>query len=377
MRSSKLLFVFALLGIAAGLVAAHYFSIVQAPQPPLFPPPSNPYARGIYAQGILESMQANGENVNVYPDAASGAVTRIYVNEGEKVRKGEPLMQLDDSIQQALVRQQWSQAQAARALLEELKAQPRSQILAVSEAQVAAAQATLKTARDTLKKQSEAYRLDPKAVSKDALDTALNTAAGAAANLEVARRQLALVRAGAWVYDVRNQERQYRALLHAYRSSRALLDHYTLRAPADGVVMAINAAPGSYVSSQGVYDAYTQGNAPPLVLGNAEGALEVRCYVDEILIPRLPAAAQMQAQMSVRGSNVDVPLQFVRIQPYVSPKIELSNQRQERVDVRVLPVIFKFETPKKVKLYPGELVDVFIAAKQKAPKRQPKKGMGQ
>jgi HlyD family secretion protein len=54
-------------------------------------------------------------------------------------------------------------------------------------------------------------------------------------------------------------------------------------------------------------------------------------------------------------------LEFVRVQPYVSPKIELSDQRQERVDVRVLPVIFKIKQSANVNLYPGELVDVYIS----------------
>ena len=64
--------------------------------------------------------------------------------------------------------------------------------------------------------------------------------------------------------------------------------------------------------------------------------------------------------MSIRGTNIKIPLEFVRVQPFVSPKIELSDQRQERVDVRVLPVIFRFEKPKDLNLYPGELVDVYI-----------------
>ena len=68
----------------------------------------------------------------------------------------------------------------------------------------------------------------------------------------------------------------------------------------------------------------------------------------------------MKAQMSVRGSNVKIPLQYVRTQPLVSPKIELSDQRLERVDVRVLPVIFRLEKPKDLNLYPGQLVDVYI-----------------
>ena len=52
------------------------------------------------------------------------------------------------------------------------------------------------------------------------------------------------------------------------------------------------------------------------------------------------------------------------MQPFVSPKIELSDERQERVDVRVLPVIFKVEKPKDLNLYPGELVDVYIGDKR-------------
>ena len=47
----------------------------------------------------------------------------------------------------------------------------------------------------------------------------------------------------------------------------------------------------------------------------------------------------------------------------MSPKVELSNQRAERVDVRVLPVIFNFEKPKNVTIYPGQLVDVYISEK--------------
>jgi len=64
--------------------------------------------------------------------------------------------------------------------------------------------------------------------------------------------------------------------------------------------------------------------------------------------------------MIIRGSDVHVPLQFVRIQPYVTPKIELSDERQERVDLRVLPMIFSFRADPKLKLFPGELVDIYV-----------------
>ena len=44
-------------------------------------------------------------------------------------------------------------------------------------------------------------------MSKDALDGAINAAAVAKANLEVAKKQYELTKAGAWIYDIRNQER--------------------------------------------------------------------------------------------------------------------------------------------------------------------------
>jgi HlyD family secretion protein len=271
-----------------------------------------------------------------------------------------PLLLIDDSIQRATTAQQKSAAQAARAMLNELRAEPRKENIDIAEAQVLSAQASLKTAQDELSKQKAAYELDPRSISKDALDSAINAEALAEANLEVARKQRDLTKAGAWIFDIQNQERQTDALEKSFRASSALLSKYTLRAPTDGVVLSINSIVGNYVSSQGGYESYSQQMDPVLVLGTPQTNLNVRCYVDEILVPRLPSGSNIKAQMSIRGSNVKVPLDFVRVQPFVSPKIELSDERQERVDVRVLPIIFKFQKPKDLNLYPGELVDVYI-----------------
>lgn len=356
---NKVLFMLSFIGILAGSAAAYYFSIKKLPLSPVFSPVSDPYVSGIYAEGIVESVQSSGENINVYPEVP-GTVRKILVAEGQEVKRGEPLLLIDGSVQDALAEQQKSQAQAALALLEELKAEPRPETLRVAKAQVDSAQASVKAAQDTLNKQQAAYDMDPKSISKDVLDNAVNAKAVAQANLEVARKQYELTLAGAWAYDIRNQERQYDALEKSYLASSALLSKYTLLAPSDGIVLTIGTIPGSYVSPQGAYESYTQGMDPVLVLGSPQTRLNVRCYIDEILVPRLPPASKLKAQMSIRGSNVRVPLNYVRVQPYVSPKIELSDQRQERVDVRVLPIIFSFEKPVNMNLYPGELVDVYI-----------------
>ncbi len=358
----KVIFALAAIGILIGLVNAYVYSQEIPAQPPAFNPAANPYSKGIYANGIIESDQTQGENINIYPEI-SGPITRILVAEGQTVRQGDPLLTIDDSVQRATAEQQLSQSQAASAALDELKAEPRPETLDVAAAQVESAQATLKNAQDELAKQQRSYDIDPKSISRDALDNARNAEKIAETNLQVVEKQYALTKAGAWIYDIQNQQKQYDALSKAYAASEALLAKYTIRAPIDGVVLSVQATVGSYVSPQGAYDSYTQGFDPLIVMGTPQDRLEVRAYVDEILVHRMPDLAKIDAQMFIQGTDIHVPLSFVRIQPYVSPKIELSDERQERVDVRVLPVIFSFERPKDLNLYSGQLVDVYIGQK--------------
>lgn len=348
--------------MVGGLASAYLYGLKKNPLPPAFNPAMNPYAQGIYANGIIESYQSNGANINIFPEV-SGTVTKILVKEGDRVTRGTPLLLLDDSVQRATMEQQKSQSAAALALLRQLKAQPRLEVLKVSKAQMELAAAQLKTSRDTLNKLQKSNQLNPKSVSKDQLDTAENTMKANQANLDVARRQYELTKAGAWIYDIQNQQHQFEALTKTYESGAALLAKYTIRAPVDGVVLAVNTATGNFTSTQGSYNPYTQGNDPAIVMGLPQEYLEVRCYIDEILISRMPAPGRMKAQMQIRGTNTRLPLEFERVQPYVRPKISLSNQKTERVDVRVLPVLFRFQPPQDTQVYPGQLVDVYVETK--------------
>lgn len=290
---SKLIFIVAILGVIAGLIAARIFTNTGHAQPPVYAPISSPFPTAIYANGIIESDQESGSNITLYPEVA-GPIARIAVHEGDTVNAGALLFEIDNSVPKSNLELAW---------------------------------ANLKTARDQYEKRRVLYKLDPDSISKDAVDTAKGNAEQAAA---------------------------------AANSAAVLLKKYSIAAPSDGVVLAINTAPGSYVSSQGAYDTYTQGYRPVLVMSATHGKLAVRCYIDEILVSRLPSPEHIRAQMSLRGTDIKIPLEFVRIQPYVTPKIELTDQRQERVDQRVLPVIFRFDRKNIPAIYPGQIVDVFI-----------------
>ena len=291
---NTVIFALSIIGILAGLIGAYIFGIQRKAQPPVFTPVSNPYTSGIYANGIVESYQPSGENINIFPEV-SGPIVKVLVKEGQQVLAGTVLLTIDDSVQKA---------------------------------NVELAQATLKVDRDQYDKDLSSYNIDPKSISQDVLDTAKDTVDQAAA---------------------------------AVKSANALLLKYTLKAPIDGVVLALNAAVGSYVSSSGPYDTYTELFEPLVVMGASQEYMAVRCYVDEILVSRLPSAYHIKAEMSITGTSIKVPLTFVRVQPYISPKIELSNEKQEQVDLRVLPVIFRFEKG-DAPVYPGQMVDVYIGS---------------
>jgi HlyD family secretion protein len=359
---SKAIFIASGLGFLLALMSAFLFSRQPAAQPPLFNPAANPYGKGIYSNGVIESDQPDGANINIYPEVA-GPIVRVLVSEGQAVHKNDPLIMIDDAVQRAAAEQQQAQAEGASAALRELKAQPRPETLHVAAAQLENAKATLNNARDQLAKQQRAYEMDPKSISRDAYDNARNAEAIASTNFDVVLRQYELVKAGAWTYDIENAEKSYTASSKAYQSAAALLGKYTIRAPMDGVILALQAGTGSYVSTQGAYDTYTQSFGPLVVMGPPQDHMQVRAYIDEILVHELPEPGRIAGDMVIRGTERHVPLTFVRVQPFISPKIELSNERQERVDLRVLPVIFRFSRPQDMTLYPGQLVDVYVGSK--------------
>lgn len=95
-----------------------------------------------------------------------------------------------------------------------------------------------------------------------------------------------------------------------------------------------------------------------MLLGDMQH-LQIRAEVDEVNAPLIAAQAPGVASPKSRG-EVRIPLTFVRIEPYVVPKRSLTGDNAERVDTRVLQIIYRFDRP-SFPVYAGQQVDVFIA----------------
>jgi RND family efflux transporter MFP subunit len=136
----------------------------------------------------------------------------------------------------------------------------------------------------------------------------------------------------------------------AVSETESLLERFIIRAPIDGTILQINIRAGE--------QAMPGTSTAPIVLGSID-VLQVRADVDEQLAPRIANGARAVAYR--KGSTKEpIALEFVRIEPFIIPKKNLTGSSSERVDTRVLPVIFRFAGAPAAGTYVGQQVDVFI-----------------
>ena len=120
----------------------------------------------------------------------------------------------------------------------------------------------------------------------------------------------------------------------------------------DGEVLQVKVRPGEYAQAGPL--------ATPLMLLGDVSKVHVRVDIDENDAWRFRPGAKAQA--FVRGNrDLQAALEFVRVEPYVVPKRSLTGESTERVDTRVLQVLYSFD-PRELPVYVGQQMDVFVEA---------------
>jgi HlyD family secretion protein len=98
-------------------------------------------------------------------------------------------------------------------------------------------------------------------------------------------------------------------------------------------------------------------DTPLIRLGDLD-RLHIRVDIDENDAWRFKP--ETRAVASLRGNrDLKTDLTFVRVEPYVTPKTSLTGSSTERVDTRVLQVIYSFDRT-ALPAYVGQQMDVFI-----------------
>ena len=336
--------------IAAGLLG---FAVVfvsgqnraTPPTQPPSPPPESPFDYTVAGAGIVE---AETENIAI-GSATPGVVTKVLVKVDQKVTQGQPLFELDDRQLQAELRNRQAAVVAAQADLTRMENEPRPEELRMSQAQVAEARANLLNQQDQLRRAKELY--NRKVETEQTLITRQQALHAGEAQLARVQAEYDMRESGAWKFDL-DVSRAHLAQAEAQVEQTMIeLDRLVVRTLVDGRVLQVNVRPGEFVGA-------SPGQAL-VVLGNIE-QLHVRVDIDENDIPRFVPGSPGVA--IVRGqSGVEFPLSFVRVEPYVVPKRSLTGENTERVDTRVLQVIYAIDT-KDRPLYVGQQLDVYLQA---------------
>lgn len=314
-----------LLPIIAGLFlvfAIGHALYIQRPQPetpPPVPPPHTPFAETVAGEGMVEPfMEASGTSNIAVGSQLAGVVTKVWVTINQEVKAGDMLFELD-----------------MRAIEADLKV--REANTPVMEAQVGVAAANVQSTKDTFERDEKA--LPSKAVSENDYMTAKQAYLAACAQLVLAKANVVMAKV-------------------QVEQDKTQLELMKVRAPVDGTILQLNIRSGEYVS--------TFGTQALIMMGNLR-LFQVRVNVDEEDIPRLRLASPAKAKIRGDVRQEEIPMNFVRLEPYVVPKTSLTGVNTERVDTRVVQVIYSIDPNhhlvKEKKVLMGQLLDVFIDAR--------------
>jgi multidrug efflux pump subunit AcrA (membrane-fusion protein) len=348
---------------AVAMVALTFAAVqmVKAQQkaPPAAPPvepATSPYQAVVAGAGLVEPET---ENIAVGTQVP-GVVERVLVKVGDTVRPGDPLFRLDDRQLKAELGVRQAAVDSAAAAYEKVIKMPRPLEVPPAEARVAEARAGLKNAKTTYDRLLKLGKTN--AVSDDELTRQLWSVEVAQAQLAKAEADLALLNEGAWGPDKLVSAAAVKQAEAMLAQTKTELDRLVTRAPrlkwsespadadkSEFKVLQVNVRPGEFV-----------GNVPgiALIVLGCVGRLHVRVDIDENDIakfrPNLPGVAKPRG-----NPKQTFPLTFVRVEPYVIPKRSLTGGNTERVDTRVLQVIYALDA-KGEQLYVGQQMDVFL-----------------
>jgi HlyD family secretion protein len=242
-------------------------------------------------------VEASTENIAV-GTPVSGIVTAIYVKWDDQVKTGAPLFKIDSSDLQAQLLPALAKVKEAEANLAKVENRLR-----VGESMSAGI-----------------------SISVEELDNR---------RFDVGIGEAALASAEAQVGQIKTE-----------------IERRTVRARFPGRILQMKTRLGEYAQSGSL--------STPLMLLGDETRLHVRVDVDENDAWRFHPCASALA--SVRGNpELKTAVKFEHTDPDVVPKMSLTSDSSQRVDTRVLQVIYSFDRG-SLPVYVGQQMDVFIEA---------------
>jgi len=312
-------------------------------------------AKFIGAIGLIEpstELIAIGTNV-------PGIVSRVLVRPNDSVRAGQILLVIDDRAANARLQSARAGLAVAKSRLEEINAG-----VPVATAQVASSQSQidqfvsqLSLRKDVLKRREQLVR--EKAISEEELISARSDVQVAESQLESSRAKWSEAKANLAQLEGSDlggvKQLVQRSLIEeadaSVRQRETDLSLQSVAAPCDGTILQVKIRPGEFASAVALSE-------PLITMGNIE-TLHVRAQIDEEEVPRFHPSSKAWA--SARGRpDIRYSLSIVRTEPLLIPKRSINGNVNERIDTRILQILYRVDANGSNPLFAGQQVDVYI-----------------
>lgn len=292
-------------------------------------------------------VEAVSEEVRVSSEL-SGRLKRVNVEEGDRVRRGDVLAELENADYRARV----ASAEATLALREsELRRivnGSRTEERREAEAARQAAKAVLENAqRETERRRNLAAR---GVISRDEADRFERAYRVAQAEYEQASQHFALVDADAREEDRSKAEANVAEARARLEEARAIYEKSLIRAPMEGVILRKMRRTGESVSTQ--FDS-------PVVTMADDSVLRVRLDVDETDVAKLRVGQRAYVTAEAYGDR-KFEGKVIRVGRILGKKNVRTDEPTEHVDTKILEALVELNEGERLPL--GLRVDSFVVA---------------
>ena len=336
--------IISVLGIGLAVYLVYKQSRPAPNAPPSGQPTKSPFSNRVAGSGLVEPAT---EIMNI-GTSISGTVQSISVKEGQLLKKGDILFTIDQRDTVAQLGAAKAKLEVATRKVEQLKSMPRVEDVDRAKAIVAQRQSAVDDA--TLRLQRLNAVEDQSAISANEKPTRMFEMNLTTSRLAEAQSELAKLMKGTYPEDLAVAVAEAKVADADVGMLQTDLAQSEVKAPIDGTVLRVNARAGEFAAAGTLREG--------LVVMGQLTPLHIRVDVDELDAWRFDPKGKAVAVLR-GGKIVEFPIEYVRTVPVVIPKRTLTGENSERIDTRVMEMIYRFQQDNP-QVLPGQLLDVYI-----------------
>lgn len=241
----------------------------------------------VKAETLKVTIKASGsvvpfQTVNVSPKL-SGRLQELYVEQGDRVTKGQVLARMDDSNIQPQILQAKAGLSIAQANLARQRNGSRSEDIAAATARVESAASKAALAKEKVSRNKDLESQG--AITRDRLDELMADQTATAANLREQQRQLDLLNNGTRPEEIAQAEAQVQEAIAKIKIVEVQLEDTIIRAPFAGKITQKFTNVGSFVTP--TTSASTTSSATSTSIVAVGNGLEILAKVPEVDIGQI------------------------------------------------------------------------------------------